>query len=310
MKPTVVILLSDKRSGSTMFQDELCKHPEIQTVDYSPHTYLETHHWLKGTVLLDMPAKRDPGGALYAGYGSKANARTYSVDTLKGNVSDYVAPANNRELIFDGWEKLCETFAKPVFFEKSPQYLGFPASLDLIYEWTQQTSFQVKFIGLTRNPLGVQYSAWKLFHRTPKDRQFGWMELQQEMLDFEQKVGKRAFLHVQYENIIREPVETFTHICEFIGVEPNEEVGRAVHSQSLTKWVDDPFFTLQLAEPVKAMARRFGYSDDDLFNPPKPEPPLSHRTKKAFEGLYKSSKARIKDRILKPIMLRRQRHNG
>jgi len=39
MNPTVVILLSDKRSGSTMFQEELCKHPDVRHVDYTPHTY-------------------------------------------------------------------------------------------------------------------------------------------------------------------------------------------------------------------------------------------------------------------------------
>jgi hypothetical protein len=61
--PTVIILLSDKRSGSTMFQNEICKHPDIQTVIYSPHTYLETHHWLKGAVLL--------GKSDYSGYGLK-----------------------------------------------------------------------------------------------------------------------------------------------------------------------------------------------------------------------------------------------
>ena len=57
MSRTVVILLSDKRSGSTMLQDELCKHSDIQHVAYSPPTYFETHHWLKAAVLLGMPAK-------------------------------------------------------------------------------------------------------------------------------------------------------------------------------------------------------------------------------------------------------------
>lgn len=328
MPPTVVILLSDKRSGSTMFQDALCQHPEIRTVDYSPHTYLETHHWLKGTVLLDRPAKRN-NSSIYQGYGTKANARTYMLDLLQGNLGKVemgklkweTGESNNQSskhqpaldprhstldynLVFSGWEALCEKYAQPVFFEKSPQYLGFPASLDLMLEWVQKTEFTVKFIGLTRNPLSVQYSAWKLFHRDPGDRQFGWMELQQEMLEFEKRLQPWQFMHVKYEDIISTPVSTFADICRFIGVEPDTTVGAEVHGKSLTKWKDDPYFTVRLDPEVKAFARQFGYSDEELDNPEKPEPPLSWRLRKQLEAFYKLNRAKLKDRVLKPLKLR------
>ena len=304
MSPTVVILLSDKRSGSTMFQDEICKHPDIQTVDYSPHTYLETHHWLKASVILSRPAKRDKGGPLYKGYGSRDNARAYLVDCIQKNVPEFKIPSNDKELVFKGWEALCAKYAKPIFFEKSPQYLGFPASLDLLFEWAQTNTYTVKFIGLTRNPLSVQYSAWKLFHRNPNDRQFGWMELQQEMLDFETRVGPEQFLHVKYEDIIDQPNATFSQICNFIGVEPKASIGSTVHKKSLTKWKEDPYFTASLDESVKTMARRFGYSDDDLDNPEKPEPPIIWKLRKKLEALYKLGRARLKDRLLKPLIIR------
>ena len=116
MKKTVVILLSDKRSGSTMFQRELCRHPAIQTVTYSPHTYLETHHWLKGAVMLNLDPSLFCGNKVYEGYGSKANARIYTEDLICRNVPDFEIPKNDRELIFQGWEALCEKFAQPVFF--------------------------------------------------------------------------------------------------------------------------------------------------------------------------------------------------
>ena len=100
--PTVVILLSDKRSGSTMLQDELCKHSGIRHVDYSPHTYFETHHWLKASVVLNRPDALYSGFRPYAGYGSRENARTYLIDTLKGNMPDYEPPENDEELISEG----------------------------------------------------------------------------------------------------------------------------------------------------------------------------------------------------------------
>lgn len=310
MKPTVVILLSDKRSGSTMFQNELCKHPQIQTVDYSPHTYLETHHWLKGAVILGKPAETFAEGKVYEGYGTVDNARAYLIDCIVGNVPEFEISKDDQELVMNGWEVLCEKFAKPIFFEKSPQFLGNWASLSLLLEWMRNTSFSVKVIGLTRNPLSVQYSSWKLFHTLPEKRQFGWLLNQKNLLEFKSILSPEQFLHIMYEHIIQSPIPTFEQICRFIGVEPDNRVGEAVHSQSLTKWVDDPYFTLQLDESVKVMARKFGYSDDDLYNPPKPDPPLSYKLGKACERAYKLSKARLNDRILKPIRLRQNTKIG
>ena len=157
--PTVVILLSDKRSGSTIFQSELCKHKDIQTVEHSPHTYLETHHWLKGAVMMEMHPKTFSCNKVYAGYGSKEGAKLYMIDCIKENVPNFIIPKNNRELIFRGWDALCTKFAQPVFFEKSPQFLAHWGSLSLLLDWIETTDYQVKIIGLTRNPMSVMYSA-------------------------------------------------------------------------------------------------------------------------------------------------------
>jgi len=287
-----------------MFQNAICRHTAIQTVDYSPHTYLETHHWLKASVILDKPAKRKLGTETYHGYGSRKNARTYMIDCLCSNLPDFEIPATDEALIYSGWEALCERFAQPVFFEKSPQYLGFPASLDLIEEWLGKTKFKVKFIGLTRNPLSVQYSAWKLFHRDPKDRQFGWKELQEEMLDFETKMPVGSFLHVKYEDLIQSTIQSFHKIFNFIGVDPDVDLSSEIHRDSLNKWRDDPHFTLRLDDSVKQLALRFGYSEEELTNPEKPEPPILKKVFHQLIGKCKLAKAHLKDRYLKPIRLR------
>ena len=98
---TVVILLSDKRSGSTMFQDALCAHPKVQTVEYSPHTYLETHHWLKAAVLLSVHHSLFSNGITYKNYGSRKNARIYLENELKGNLPDYEIPKDDKQLVFE-----------------------------------------------------------------------------------------------------------------------------------------------------------------------------------------------------------------
>jgi hypothetical protein len=299
----VCILLSDKRSGSTLFQREICKHPMVQTVAYSPHTYLETHHWLKAAVVLGAAAKNFSGAKVYPGYGSRQNAKTYLIDEIKGNVPDFELPDTDKALVFKGWDALCEKFAQPVFFEKSPQYIANWASLSLLLEWAKQTSYEVKFIGLTRNPLSVQYSAAQLFHTAPEQRQFGWLENQRNLLAFESLVGKERFLSVKYEDIIADSQQAFNRIFDFINIPKLKEVGASVHSKSLDKWRDDPSFTLRLDPSVAQVAQYFGYSAEELYNPPKPEPSAWQKNTQAWLFRFYRLKNQLKDRVIKPLLL-------
>lgn len=217
MNPTVVILLSDKRSGSTMFERELCRHPDIRHVDYTPHTYNETHHWLKSACVLNRPARLFHGGKVYPGYGSRMAARQYLIDGILGNVPDFRVPEDNEDLVFEGWEALCRAYAKPVFFEKSPQYPAHWAALDLILKWMEKTEFDVRFIGLVRNPMGVMYSANQLFFTDPETRQFGWAHIYRNILAMKEMVGREKFYMVRYEDLIASPEEVFGRVCDFIG---------------------------------------------------------------------------------------------
>lgn len=264
---TVVLLLSDKRSGSTILQDELCRHPEIQTVAYSSHTYLETQHWLKGAALLDYPARSFSGGKVYPTYAKKGVARRYIVDTLQGNLPDYTPPADDLELVLGGWEALCDRFATPVFFEKSPQIIAHWAALDLILAWAAQTKHEVKFITLVRNPMAVLYSAEALFSSAPAARQFGWASLTQNMLAFERMVAPESLLRVHYEDLLADPPGRFADICRFIGVAPDAAVGGQMHAKSREKWRGDADFTLSLHPAVARMAQAVGYGAEDLTNP-------------------------------------------
>ncbi len=304
MSPTVVFLLSDKRSGSTMFQCELCKHPDIRHVEYSPHTYFETHHWLKAAVLLKEDCSLFSGGRLYDGYGSRRNAQTYLLDCIQKNVPEFVVPDDERELVFSGWEALCEKYARPVFFEKSPQFLAHRACLELMLEWIGQTGYRVKVIGLVRHPLSVLYSAHELFHTDPTKRQYGWAEIHRNLMDFKEQLTENQFMLCRYEDIIQEPVASFDRICRFLGVEPDATIGAAVHGGSINKWETDPFFTVQLDDEVKRMAHQFGYGDDELHNPDKPVPTLGYRVRRKLEGVFKRSLARLRYRVLTPFRLR------
>lgn len=304
MEKTVVILLSDKRSGSTMFQRELSKHPKVSTVAYSSHTYLETHHWLKGAVLLQMDESKFSGGVRYKGYGSAENARVYMEDTILGNCEDFQLPEDNRELIFKSWEALCQKFAKPVFFEKSPQLLANWAALELMMEWMDKTEFKVKVIGLVRNPLSVQYSAFKLFHTIPQKRQFGWMEIQNNLLKLKGILKPENFLLLRYEDIIDQPSNKFREVSEFIGINYTSDMGRNAHGDSLLKWKTDPFFQFQLHPQVREIAISLGYETHELDMPEKPEPPVLLKIRYKLKAMISRSWSNLWNRHLRPIILR------
>jgi len=307
MKATVVILLSDKRSGSTMFENELCKHPDVKHVDYTPHTYFETHHWLKAACILNMPKELFNGNRRYTGYGSRLGAKQYMVDCIQGNVPDFVVPKDNRALIFEGWNALCRKFARPVFFEKSPQCPHHWAALDLLLNWAETTEFNVRFIGLVRNPMAVMYSALKLFHTDPSERQFGWASCYRNILAMKELVGKERFHLVRYEDLITHPKQIFGEVCDYLELDFCDTMGNTVHTHSVNKWRDDQAFTLQLHESVVHMAKHFGYKKEELYNPPKPGMTASERVRRNVMGFLKLTKARMFDRVIKPIMLRTKR---
>jgi hypothetical protein len=266
LKPTVLVLLSDKRSGSTFFQRELLKHPEIQTVKYSSHRYLETHHWLKGAMIL---SPENASSNLYKGYGSESNALALLIDTVKLNVINWEIPENKSDLVFGGWEALCKEFANPVFFEKSPQLLASTAALDLFKSWINTTEFDVKIIGLVRNPMSVLYSAQELFHTPPEKRQYGWMEIHKNLIEFSRDLSEHQFLLLKYEEMVVNTHDCFKTVCKFIGLEYDSQMGNEASRESLNLWKNDADFHFNLSNEVLEMAQQFGYTPNELENPPK-----------------------------------------
>jgi len=290
---TVVILLSDKRSGSTFLEKELVAHPQIQNVEYTPHTYNETHYWLKAAQLLEMPESLFSGQRYSRSYGGRAQIRKSLIAGIQGNVPGFEPVDDDREMIFQGWEALCEKFAQPVFVEKSPQHAHHWAALELILQWAEQTQHEVKFIALVRNPMSVAYSAFKLFHTPSEQRQYGWFQAYKNLLLMESLRGRSEFYWVRYEDLVTQPGKMFEHLFRFIGVNSDPDPGQSAHTKSQNIWHDDPEFSLQLDPVVKRLAKHFGYSDEDLANPGKREPSVYQETLVGVRRLYHRSYSRL-----------------
>jgi len=299
---SIVLLLSDKRSGSTMFQAEICRHSAVQTVPYSPHSNLETHWWLMAAVLLELPEQMFSSGRPYDGYGSRRNARAYMLNLLEKCVPDYQPPAGDRALVFDGWEALCNALARPVFFEKSPQFLAHWSALSLILDWIKETKFDVKIVAMVRNPHGTMYSAAAQFGTDPQMRQYGWLEICRNLLAIEQMLPGNSFLKIRYEDLVNSPVDGFAKVCRFAGLEPESAVGSGTHAHSSEKWKMDPGYNLDLDPAVRQMALHFGYTDDELSN-------LKETTSSVSQKNFKRQSIRLRvnrfrDRFVQPALLR------
>ena len=101
MKKTVALLLSDKRSGSTVFEEELCVHPDISHVRYTPHSYFETHYWVMAACVLRLPRYLFHGQKRVTAYGSSGSAKRIVLDCVRGNVRDFEPPSMDADFVVE-----------------------------------------------------------------------------------------------------------------------------------------------------------------------------------------------------------------
>jgi hypothetical protein len=163
---------------------------------------------------------------------------------------------------------------------------------------------KVKIIGLVRNPLAVQYSAHELFSTNAERRQFGWLNIQRNLLSLQSMLPPNMFKLVRYEDIIADPKKGLAGLCDFIGVDYEEEIGASVHTSSKEKWMTNENYTLQLDPSVRQIAKAFGYQDLDLINPHKPTAATIAAMQPDFKTRTKNRIVRLRDRVLRPVYLK------
>lgn len=247
--------------------------------------------------MLTPNGRKFPGNVSPYRYGHPAAARKSIIRTVQGNVPEFVPPREAEHLIFEGWEALCRQFARPVFFEKSPQHAHHWAAMELMLSWMRRTSYRVRLIALVRNPMAMLYSASKLFYTDPEKRQHDWVLANQNIRKLAQLVGSDRFLQVRYEDLVVNPTGGFSSICRFIGIDHEHHIGRSVRSSSLSKWRDDPAFDFHLDERVAAFAQSLGYGEADVFNPPKPASGRTKQLRRKVSLRFNRTRSRLYNRI-------------
>ena len=248
-----------------MFQEMMSLNSNVCTVNYSPHTYKETHHWLKASVILNSDKRLFYENKIYDGYGSKKNAKILIKSTLLKNLKNYRFWSDDKKMIFDGWEALCDKLAQPVFFEKSPQHLNEWGALSLLLEWINMTKYDVKIIGLVRNPIRVLNSAHNLFGSNPNIRQYRWLNCYKNLILFRSLVKTNQFKLVKYEDILIDPRKNVKDICDFVGINYEASMIKNIALPESNK--NEFSVKFKLHEPIIRLAKYYEYSNDDLeFN--------------------------------------------
>jgi len=259
-KKKCVIILSTKSAGSSALQDLLCKSPHVRTVKETRHFENETLYWVKAASVLQMPQINMVDSEVPL---SQKKAREDLIQLLSKNLDDYIPPRNDREMIFDGWRKLCYTYS-PVFLEKSPHHLLQWSSLLLIAECIEKfPEIDFFIVGLIRNPMDTLYSMWSRWRSFPEIKQKEWATAYDNLLRFKKVVGAKLIL-VRYEDLVADDT-CIQDLYQFIG-SPDFVGSNYFHKKSLGKWRSDKTYGFTLSADAMGVAKRYGYEEETLVN--------------------------------------------
>lgn len=255
-----IILLSEKSSGSSAFQRLLARHADIRHLAKTRHVHFETLYWTKAASILELP-QVDMVDSEVPMPRERAKADLDSL--LRDNLEAYSPSSDDREMIFDGWRRLCESHA-PVFLEKSPHHLCQWSALELIIEsMSRLPTIDTMLVGLIRNPMDTLYSQFRRWKARPEERELRWQIAYRNLQRLAQSVGDKL-VTLRYEDVVAD-VNQLKPIYDFCGVKV-DATPAPLHDQSLQKWKRDAAFGFQLSSTSIELARDWGYDESELFN--------------------------------------------
>jgi len=256
-----IILLSDKSSGSSALQYLIEMFPNVSLITKTRHSERETLYWTKAASILGLPQVN----MLESEVPIPPQKALQDLKTLLSeNLPDIDFKTEDpHELIFGGWERLCNQFA-PVLLEKSPHHLHQWSALELLHECSNRLGYiDFLFIGLIRNPMDTLYSQWRRWKAIPERTQYQWKKAYENLIRFKKLVGDKLII-VRYEDLI-DNGEVMNKLFKFIDKNHNHLNG-SFHSKSLQKWRKDLFFGFQISPQVIDLAESFGYQKKDMLN--------------------------------------------
>ncbi|MGQ0621362.1 MAG: sulfotransferase family protein [Panacagrimonas sp.] len=275
-KARCIILLSEKSSGSSAVQRLLAESAGVRCVTTTRHFENETLYWTKAASMLSLqqvPMLDSEVPMVHH------KARADLLDLLRENLPDYAAHGNDREIVMDGWRRLCLHYG-PIFFEKSPHHLLQWSNLELIVQAIRELpDIEFLLLGLVRHPIDTAYSQFTRWGTRPEDLQYQWMAAYRNLLRLKDQVGDAQLSIVRYEDVVTDnrALEVAYRFCGVAA--PQEHANGGLHDGSVAKWKRDRRFGFVLDPAVAELARQFGYepSADSGFSSPQTLAWLAYR---------------------------------
>jgi len=254
-----IIVLSEKSSGSSAFQNLLSGFANIQHVLKTRHFENETLYWTKAASILGMPQLHMVDSEVPIG---QKKARADLIALLEENLDGYTPPSDDRELVIGGWRRLCERYS-PIFLEKSPHHLCQWSALELIIECMDELpAVDFLLVGLIRNPMDTIYSQYRRWRSSPEKVERQWLVAYRNLLRLKEVAGERLVI-VRYEEMISS-LDHLKPVLDFCGCSADALDPTYLHRKSVSQWKSDALFGFAPSQEVIDLARSYGYRPEQL----------------------------------------------
>jgi len=285
---TVVTILSDKSSGSSMLQAALAAHPDAHTVAVTPHHERETLYWSKAVAALGLEQPRMIDSRMVPM--SRAAGEEGVRRLLTDNTTRSWPGTVDLDLVFDGWARLAEDLG-PFFVEKSPHHLHTWPALDLMVRFAgERSGTPMRFVGLVRDPMDTLYSMWRRWGVLPERRQGEWVRAYRNLIRLGNVAGDRLLV-VRYEDLVRDP-GAIPRVAEWSGLDPGRLPEPVTRSDSIGRWRRDPRFGFRPDPATARLALELGYATPTLARrPQRVRWRLTREARRASAGVRRGHRA-------------------
>jgi hypothetical protein len=169
------------------------------------------------------------------------------------------------EAVFSLWDEILERLG-PIVFDKSPQYLGNPAALDLIRKY-RDAGRDVRVVAMIRDARDAIASQWTRWRgHVPGDslakRERSWLEKYGNLEAFQSRFGFTPLF--RYEDFASAPDCYGPMIFHFVGVRTVASAYEHVRPTNVGRFADsaDPELRQWRISPeLERHLRKYGYID-------------------------------------------------
>ena len=236
--PPAAFILSSPRSGSTLLRVMLAGHPNLSS---PPELHL--------LPFATMQEREEELGISQLGEGLKRafmNLKNIDAAASQKLVEKLIAENLSVKEVYGMLQQLA---GDRLLVDKSPTYASNKETLE-----RAETIFnKPKYIHLVRHP----YSVIESFTRMRMDKLIGkgnanphklaesiWNDSNQNILDFAREIDSDRYYLVKYEELVMQPREIMTGVCDFLGVPFNSAVLTPYTGDRMTDGVYDNSMSL------------------------------------------------------------------